>query len=112
MLASRLWTTWEKGESWGRWAAAGSPQGIRARILQGGECQLAPPHPLHSSVSTRWAGDPAAYPKNYKLGHILLLLVFFWGGWLGQGALSVFANGRCALLSCWCSCPTQDPGIE
>lgn len=36
------------------------------------------PTPLHSPVSTRSARDPAAYPQNYMLGHILLL--FFGGG--------------------------------
>lgn len=63
------------------------------------------------SPSTRSAGDPAAHHrKNYMPGHILLLLFWGGGGWFGQGALSILANGRCARLSVWYRRPPETWG--
>lgn len=70
------------------------------------------PAPFHPPPPRLPARPPTLQPgpQNCLLQHILLL--FFSGGWLGQGALSVLANGRCAPVSCWCRRPTQDLGGE
>ena len=70
------------------------------------------PAPFHPPPPSLPARPPTLEPgpQNCLLEHILLL--FFSGGWLGQGALSVLANGRCAPVSCWCRRPTQDLGGE
>lgn len=102
--ASRVWTTWRWGVGGGWWACSpgwgGRADWLFARPPSSPSAQSLPARP-----PTLQPG-----PQNCLLEHILLLI--FSGGWLGQGALSVLANGRCALVSCWCRRPTQDLGGE
>lgn len=85
--------------------------GMQSRV--GRSCGLALRSPPFTPSAQSLPARPPTLkpgPQNCLLEHILLL--FFSGGWLGQGALSVLANGRFAPVSCRCRRPTQDLGGE